>query len=78
MTVEIITPESHLYEGKATLVTLPGTDGSLGIMKNHAAMITSLKAGVVKVVEEKGVEKRFELKGGTVEVLNDKVIILAD
>ena len=78
MTVEILTPEKSLYQGEASLVSLPGTDGSLGIMNNHAPLITSLKNGVIKIKENGGGEQTFEVTGGTVEVSNNKVIILAD
>ena len=49
MNVEIITPETTLYEGEASYVFLPGSDGSLGVMNNHAPLISSLKKGTVKV-----------------------------
>jgi len=78
MNVEIITPESTLYTGEATYVFLPGSDGSLGVMNNHAPLITSLKKGTVRVKEESGKELKFEVKGGTVEVFNNKIIILAE
>lgn len=78
MNVEIISPESTLFEGKASLVYLPGSDGSLGVMNNHAPLITSLKKGTVRVKEESGKELKFEVKGGTVEVFNNKIIILAE
>ena len=42
MTVEILTPDVVLYEGDATYVGLPGADGSLGILSNHAALVTTL------------------------------------
>ncbi|MFY8138328.1 MAG: ATP synthase F1 subunit epsilon [Flavobacteriales bacterium] len=78
MNVEIISPESTLFEGKASFVFLPGSDGSLGVMNNHAPLITSLKKGTVRVKEESGKELKFEVKGGTVEVFNNKIIILAE
>jgi F-type H+-transporting ATPase subunit epsilon len=78
MNVEIISPESTLFEGKASFVYLPGSDGSLGVMNNHAPLITSLKKGTVRVKEESGKELKFEVKGGTVEVFNNKIIILAE
>lgn len=76
MNVEIITPDKNIFKGVATSVTVPGSSGSLGILANHAPLITSLKKGVVKVEAEDG-EKSFEVNGGVVEVLNNNVIILA-
>lgn len=77
MVVDIITPDSELYSGEATSVTVPGIDGSLGILEKHAPLISALKKGVVKVTTPDG-EKQFEIKGGVAEVLNNKVIILAE
>ena len=78
MKVEILSPEKQLFDGEATLVSLPGSDGSLGILDNHAPLITTLKEGVVKLKMGDGKEEKFEVKGGTVEVLNNRVIILAE
>lgn len=78
MKVEIITPESTLFEGEGTFVYLPGSDGSLGVLNNHAPLISSLKKGVVRVKDSAGKEHRFNVKGGTVEVFNNKVTILAE
>ena len=76
MTIEILTPEVILYEGEATYVGLPGSDGSLGILSNHAPLVTTLKAGEI-VLQNDSSEQKFEVKGGTVEVLNNHVTILA-
>ena len=76
MTVYILTPDATLFSGEATYVGLPGLDGSMGIMDRHAALITTLKAGEVLVRGAQG-EETFAVKGGTVEVLNNVVTILA-
>ncbi len=78
MKVEIISPEKEIYNGEAKFVSLPGSDGSLGILDNHAPLITTLKDGVVRLETEQGDKQEIEVKGGTVEVLNNKVIILAE
>jgi len=77
MKVEIITPDKQLFKGEATSVTVPGVDGSLGFLNNHAPLITVLKAGDVKVKTATGTEV-FVVKGGVVEVSNNTVIILAE
>ncbi|PCJ81773.1 MAG: ATP synthase F1 subunit epsilon [Bacteroidetes bacterium] len=76
MTVDILTPDKHLFEGEATYVGLPGTDGSLGILSNHAPLVTTLKIGEI-IVKTANEELTFKVKGGTVEVLNNHVTILA-
>ena len=78
MIVEIITPEIALFTGEASFVYLPGSDGSLGVLNNHAPLISSLKKGTVRVTDNAGKEHKFDVQGGTVEVFNNKVIILAD
>ena len=45
MTVDILTPDAKLFSGEATYVGLPGADGSMGILDNHAALVTTLQAG---------------------------------
>ncbi len=78
MKVEILTPEATLYEGEASFVYLPGSNGSLGLLNKHAALISSLKKGTLRLKDNAGKEHKFEVKGGTVEVNNNKVIILAE
>jgi F-type H+-transporting ATPase subunit epsilon len=78
MKIEIISPESTLFQGEVEFVYLPGSDGSIGVLNNHAPLITSLKKGTVRVKDNAGKEHRFDVKGGTVEVFNNKMIILAE
>ena len=76
MNVDIITPDENLFTGEASSIFAPGSDGSLGILDNHAPLISSLKEGEIKLTTVEG-EKSFTVKGGVIEVLNNKVIILA-
>lgn len=78
MKVEIITPETSLFSGDANYVYLPGSDGSMGILNNHAPLIASLKKGEVRVRDNSGKEHKFPITGGTAEVMKNKVIILAE
>ena len=77
MTIEIITPEKELFSGNASLIQLPGLDGLFEILDNHANMVAALKKGKIKLVSE---EKTifFEIKGGVLEVLKNKVQVLAE
>lgn len=77
MTVEILTPEKKLYSGEARAVQLPGVEGSFQVLDRHAALISALKEGIVKVDDAKGSQK-FPIKGGFVEVLNNKVTVLLE
>ena len=75
MDVQIITPDKSLYQGQADLITVPGTSGSIGILNHHAALVSSLKKGEIKIVlNEK--EEFFKIEGGVIEVSQNKVIVL--
>ena len=78
MKLEIITPDKKLYEGIVKSAVFPGNEGSFGVLDNHAPMIATLKAGKVELTEESNNKLDFEVKGGVVEVLKNKVIVLAE
>lgn len=78
MYLEIISPDKKLYGGDVKSVTLPGTEGSFGVLNNHAAMISSLKKGIIKITDSASQTQTFEIKGGVAEINNNKVIVLAE
>lgn len=78
MHLEIITPEQTLFTGEVSLVQLPGYDGSFEILNDHAPLISVLAAGKVKVQDSQKQNRFFEIKGGVIEVLHNKVLILAE
>ena len=77
MNLEIITPDNTIYEGEADLVQLPGIDGSFEILNNHAPLISALSKGKIKVKKE-GKDTFYDINGGVIEVLENKVLILAE
>lgn len=77
MRVEILSPDKLIYEGEAESLQLPGKDGSFGILNNHAPIIATLKSGSVKITSNGSVQS-FEINGGVVEVVNNRVIILGE
>lgn len=77
MLLEIITPDKKVYSGDAVSVSVPGTDGRFQLLKDHAPIISTLLNGTVKVKDKEG-EKVFEVKGGVIENLDNKVVILAE
>lgn len=77
MQLDIITPEKNIYSGEVELVNFPGSDGSFGVLKDHAPVVSTLREGEIKVVAG-GEEKSFDVKGGVVEVNNNKIIVLAE
>jgi len=80
MRVEIITPDSTIFTGdNVALVQLPGIDGSFEVLNNHAPLISVLKEGKIKVINKGEKEELFfDIKGGVIEVVNNKVLILAE
>lgn len=77
MYLEIVTPEKQIYSGDIKYVNLPGSKGSFGVLKNHAPLISTLVAGEVKLKEDNGNERLFEIKGGVAEILKNNIIVLA-
>ena len=78
MTLEILTPDKKVFEGEVTAVTVPGTMGSFQILRDHAPIISTLEDGPVIVKSNKADEQTFNIKGGVVEVLKNKIIVLAE
>jgi F-type H+-transporting ATPase subunit epsilon len=76
MYLELITPDETLFEGEVVSVKYPGTKGKFETLNNHAAMISSLEKGTLTVRTQEG-DKAFEINGGIVEVLDNKIIVLA-
>jgi len=74
---QIVTQDKSLYEGQADLVLAPGTEGELGILPNHAPLLTTLEMGVIRIKHE-GEEQVFTITGGILEVRPEIVTVLAD
>jgi len=77
LTLEIITPEKPIFKDQIESVTIPGTQGSFQILKNHAPIISSFEIGIIKV-KKAASETYYTTSGGTVEVSHNKVLVLAD
>lgn len=77
MYLEILTPEKKVFEGNVSIATFPGADGSFQVMDNHAPLISLLKEGLVEY-KSKEATQSLNITGGVVEVLKNKVVLLAD
>lgn len=93
MKLEIITPEASIFSGEVTSVTLPGLDGIFQVLNDHAPIISSLKAGEVKMETDRKLDSTklnenvnvlngnslsVTIKGGIAELMNNKLILLAE
>lgn len=76
--LEIITPSKVAYAGNIKSVTIPGTLGSFQVLYNHAPLISSFEIGLIKIVDENGNVRYFATGGGTVEVKDNKVLVLPE
>ena len=79
MKVNIITPDQVLYTGEnVQLIQLPGIDGSFEVMNNHAPLISVLVKGKIKLLKKGEDPQYFDVNGGVIEVLDNKILILAE
>lgn len=78
MHLEIITPDKKVFEGEVAIVTFPGSDGSFQVLNNHAPLVSLLKDGVVEYKTSDRETSQVAITGGVVEVLKNRVIVLAD
>jgi F-type H+-transporting ATPase subunit epsilon len=77
MRLEIITAERVLFEGDVDIVVAPGSEGEMGILPHHAALMTMLQAGELRY-RIAGEETYLAITGGFMEVTGDQVTVLAD
>jgi len=93
MILEIVSPESKLFQGEVTSVSLPGVAGSFQILNQHASIVSTLKQGVIRIAAPsfklgKDVVEKFtkvneqlytlKIDSGTIEMKDNKVIVLVD
>lgn len=75
--LEIISPSRQVFSGEIRSITVPGSKGRFQVLKNHAPIISTFEIGMIKVdLPDK--PKYYATAGGTIEVLNNKILVLAD
>jgi len=74
---EIVSQDRMVFEGDADIVIIPGESGEMGILPNHAPLLSTLKIGIIKVRSSEK-EEDFTISGGIVEIQPDVITILAD
>ena len=77
LTVSVISAEATLFEGQATAVVAPAFDGEVGILTNHAPMITALGSGTLRV-EDGASTQRFSVAGGFLQVVDNQVRVVTE
>ena len=92
MYLEIVSPEATLFAGEVTSVTVPGINGEFQMLKDHAPIVSLLQKGKVKFVGNVAIDEEYAAKfskdenghtllqitSGTIELKNNRVIVLAD
>ena len=77
-TFELVSPEQLLASGEASIVTLPGTEGDMGVLAGHAPVMTSLRPGLVTADMAEGGETSYFVRGGFADISPSGVTILAE
>ena len=75
---EIVTPERVVLKEEITQITVPTKLGEITVLPNHIPLVSSLQPGVIHVKKKNGEDEIMSISGGFLEVLKDKVVILAD
>jgi F-type H+-transporting ATPase subunit epsilon len=78
MHLEIITPDKRVFEGDIVSAKFPGINGGFEVLNNHAPLISALANGAVRVTPATGTPLVFQIDGGVVEVVDNKIIVLAE
>jgi F-type H+-transporting ATPase subunit epsilon len=75
--LEIVTPERMVFSEEVDAVTLPGSEGELGVLPHHAPLVSTLGIGELRI-RRGGEEELFAIAGGFVQVRPDKVVVMAE
>lgn len=78
MTLEILTPEKKIFSGEVYGVQLPGIAGSFEVLEKHAPLVSALKAGKLKILNDKSSTTLYTIQSGFVEVINNKATVLVE
>ncbi|OPH51329.1 F0F1 ATP synthase subunit epsilon [Paenibacillus ferrarius] len=76
--LEIVTPERKVYAEQASMISVKGVEGELGILPNHIPLVTPLKIAPITVKKQGSKDEIIAVNGGFMEVRKDKVVILAE
>jgi len=76
--LSIVTPEKVVFEGQVVSLLVPGMEGYLGVLSNHAPLITALQPGRIEFQDDQDKIQIFSVSGGFVEVSGNKATLLAD
>ncbi len=76
--LQIVTPEREVFSGQVEQISLPGIEGSFGVLHNHAPLIAALEPGLLQIWDGEGNEIRMAIGGGFFQVAKNQAMVLAD
>jgi len=76
MNISVLSPDKELFQGAITSVKVPGIGGQFEILNNHAAIVSSLGEGQVRINKASGEKMTFQIEKGFIEVLHNEVSLL--
>jgi F-type H+-transporting ATPase subunit epsilon len=77
ITFDLVSPERLLLSQAVDMVTIPGTEGYMGVMAGHVPLVSTLRAGMINMLND-GTETRFFIMGGFAEINASQIIVLAE
>ena len=77
ITFDLVSPEKLLLSKAVDMVTVPGTEGYMGVMAGHSPLVSTLRAGMIDMKDE-GQDTRFFIRGGFAEINPGKITVLAE
>ena len=78
ITFDLVSPERLVLSEEADMITIPGSEGDMGVMAGHAPVITTLRPGIIAVTGGKDADQRFVVFGGFAEITSTKLTVLAE
>lgn len=76
MNLTILTPEKEVFNGTVKSIKVPGSTGQFEVLNGHAAIVSSLVEGEVRILDEEGQKLQYTIQRGFIEVINDEVSLL--
>lgn len=76
--LEVVTPDRSLLSEEVVSIVAPGVEGYLGVLANHAPLVTDLNVGILRIRYPDDTEENLAISGGFMEVANNRVLVLAD
>ncbi|MGL5290840.1 MAG: F0F1 ATP synthase subunit epsilon [Vibrionaceae bacterium] len=76
--LDVVSAEKRLFNGRAEMIQITGSEGELGIYPGHTPLLTAIKPGMVRIIKQHGEEEIIYLSGGMLEVQPSTVTVLAD